>query len=80
MRVIRVVDYPPVRNAITQGSAEASFAVDAADNGRDGLWYAQSHAYNAAIRDVMLPGLSGLELLRPMRTAGFEAPVLLDSR
>jgi DNA-binding response OmpR family regulator len=77
MRALVVEDYAPVRNAVSQGLAEAAFAVDSADNGRDGLWYAVSNDYDVVILDLMLPEIDGLTVLRRMREAGSTARVLL---
>ncbi len=77
MRALVVEDYAPVRKAVAQGLAEAAFAVDAADNGRDGLWYAESNDYDVVILDLMIPEIDGLTLLRRMRQSGSSTPVLL---
>ena len=77
MRVLVVEDYAPVRKAVAQGLTEAAFAVDATDNGRDGLWYAESNDYDVVILDLMIPQIDGITLLRRIRQAGSSTPVLL---
>jgi DNA-binding response OmpR family regulator len=53
------------------------FAVDAATDGEDGLWQAESVEYDTIILDRMLPKLDGLSLLRKLRSDGNQTPVLL---
>ena len=77
MRVLVVEDYAPVRNAVAQGLAEAAFAVDTADNGRDGLWFAETNDYDVVVLDLMIPEIDGLSLLRRLRQSGSSSPVLL---
>jgi DNA-binding response OmpR family regulator len=77
MRVLIVEDYAPVREAVVQGLSEAAFAVDAADNGEDGLWLAEGNPYDVIVLDVMLPKLDGLSVLRTLRGGGCEAGILL---
>jgi DNA-binding response OmpR family regulator len=77
MRILVVEDYAPVRKAVVKGLKEASFAVDSAANGRDGLWYAQNNSYDAIILDLMLPEVSGLSILRQLRDAGSDVGILI---
>ena len=67
MRVLVVEDYAPVREAVAQGLREAGFAVDSASDGKDGLWYATKNQYDVIVLDVMLPGMSGMEILQQLR-------------
>ena len=77
MRVLVVEDYTPVREAVTQGLREAGFAVDSASDGRDGLWHATKNQYDVIVLDVMLPNVSGIEILQRLRKEKSEARVLL---
>ncbi|WP_146502873.1 response regulator transcription factor [Rubinisphaera italica] len=77
MRVLVVEDYEPVRSSVVQALAEEGFAVDSAENGRDGLWLAQSGDYNVIVLDIMLPDTSGIEILQTLRNAQQQVPVLL---
>ena len=77
MRVLIVEDYAPVRNAIAKGLREASFAVDTAENGREGLWYAENNDYDVIVLDIMLPEIDGLTILRRLRAANSTARVML---
>lgn len=77
MRVLVVEDYAPVRNAVAKGLEEAAFAVDVADNGREGLWYAENNTYDVIVLDIMLPEIDGLTILRKLRATGSTARILL---
>ena len=77
MRALLVEDYRPVREAVREGLAENGFAVDVAADGEEGLWFAQTNPYDVLVLDIMLPKLSGLEVLQKLRSAGAKTPVLL---
>lgn len=77
MRLLVIEDYAPLRQSLVQGLSEAGFAVDATGDGEEGLWYAGDGAYDAIILDLMLPKLDGMTLLRRMREAGGNCPVLI---
>lgn len=77
MRVLIVEDYAPIRVNVAQGLREEGFAVDAAANGQDGLWFAQSQNYDVIILDLMLPKVDGRSILRQLRATGRKACVLI---
>ena len=77
MRVLVVEDYDVLRESITQGLQEAGYAVDAAADGEDGLWHAESNDYDVVVLDLMLPKLDGLTLLKRLRARGNRAHVLV---
>lgn len=67
MRILIVEDEPGISNFLKQGLEEEAFAVDVADNGKDGLELALSGSYDLLLLDWMLPGMSGIELTRQFR-------------
>jgi len=77
MRVLVVEDYAPVREAVTQGLKEAGYAVDSAPDGKDGLWYATKNQYDVIVLDLMLPEVSGMEILAKLRATRSESRVLI---
>ncbi len=77
MRVLIVEDQQRLRNWVAKGLREADFVVDAAADGNEGLWYAQSNTYDVIILDLMLPGVDGLTILRRLREAQREDHVLI---
>ena len=77
MRLLVVEDFPQIRKALVQGLREADYAVDATGDGNEALWYARTSDYDAMVLDLMLPGMSGLDVLREMRRSGRDTPVLI---
>ena len=77
MRILVVEDEPKVASFIRRALEEESYAVDAANNGNDGLDMAQGGSYDLVILDLMLPGLPGTEVLKRMRAARLKMPVLI---
>jgi DNA-binding response OmpR family regulator len=55
------------------------FAVDVARDGEEGLFLVTSNSYDALVLDLMLPHLSGIEILTRMRKEGIRTPVLVLS-
>ena len=80
MRILVAEDDPVIANFVAQGLREAGYAVDVPGTGTEGLRLALEGGYDAAVVDVMLPGLDGLCLIE--RTAARGActtPVLILS-
>ncbi|MND66482.1 Transcriptional activator protein CopR [compost metagenome] len=76
MKLLVAEDEPKIGAYLQQGLTEAGFTVDRVVTGTDALQYALSEAYDLLILDVMMPGLDGWEVLRMVRAAGKEVPVL----
>ncbi len=79
MRVLVCEDDRVIADFVAQGLREASYAVDVAAAGTDGLRLALANAYDVAVVDVMLPGLDGLALIERLRAARVQTPVLILS-
>jgi DNA-binding response OmpR family regulator len=77
MRVLLVEDSPRLQRTVSTALRRSGYAVDAAGDGVEGLWLAQSHDYDAVILDIMLPKRDGLEVLRALRSGGKQVHVLL---
>ncbi|MHC4403534.1 MAG: response regulator [Planctomycetota bacterium] len=77
MRVLVIEDYEPIRQSVVQGLREEGFAVDAADDGEDGLWYARSGEYDVILLDLMLPKVDGWTILEQLRAQGNPAHILI---
>jgi two-component system OmpR family response regulator len=76
MRVLVVEDEPDLLKSLLQALREDGYAVDGAADGREGLYKAESYGYDAVVLDVMLPGMSGWELLGHLRRTR-KTPVLI---
>ncbi|MGW5556808.1 response regulator transcription factor [Micromonospora sp. NPDC003944] len=79
MRVLVVEDEARLAAALQRGLQAEGFAVDVAATGPAGLDAARHGGYDAMILDVMLPGLSGYELVRRLRAEQHWLPVLMLS-
>ena len=76
MRILIVEDEPDLRSALVRSLRDEGYAVDAADNGADGLFNAESTDYDAIILDVMMPQMDGWEVLKRLRKTK-KTPVLM---
>ncbi len=79
MRVLLVEDEIKALNALRMGLEENGWTVNTAIDGEAGLRLALQHDYDVVVSDIIMPGLSGLELCRIMREKGQSTPVLLLS-
>jgi two-component system, OmpR family, response regulator len=77
MRVLIVEDELRMASLIRRGLMKEGLPVDIAGSGEDALWMAQASNYDAIVLDVMLPGISGFETCRRLRTSGVWTPVLM---
>ncbi len=79
MRVLVVEDDAKIASFVVRGLKQAGYAVDHAKDGETGLALAECTDYDAAIMDVMLPGLDGFSLVKRLRAARKGLPVLFLS-
>ena len=79
MRLLVIEDDRTIASFLVKGLQEAGFAIDHAEEGRNGLALALTEPYDAAVVDVMLPGLDGLSLIEEMRRRKVRTPVLILS-
>ncbi len=79
MRVLVVEDEVRLARALRKGLQAEGFAVDLAHDGQAGLDAALTGGYDAVVLDVMLPRLSGYELVRTLRKKRNWVPVLILS-
>ncbi|MDB4999928.1 MAG: DNA-binding response regulator [Mucilaginibacter sp.] len=74
-----VEDEDKVSSFIKKGLGEHNYEVDIAANGEDALDMILQKSYNLVILDVMLPGMSGIELCRQLRKQQPQLPILMLS-
>ena len=76
MKVLLIEDDQSTAAFVQKGLRQAGHEVDSSGDGQEGLILATTVAYDAAVIDRMLPGLDGLALLKTLRGAGCNTPVL----
>jgi DNA-binding response OmpR family regulator len=77
MRILIIEDEDKVAEFIRKGLQQEGYAVDAVHDGEEGAYQAEAFEYDAVILDLMLPKLSGLEVLGKIRTRNLNLPVLI---
>lgn len=77
MQVLIVEDEERLADALGQIMAEEKYLADVVYDGQDGVDYALSGQYDVIILDVMLPRKSGFEVVKAIRTAGVDTPVIM---
>ncbi|MFY9609306.1 MAG: response regulator transcription factor [Blastocatellia bacterium] len=77
MRFLLVEDEPRVARFIAKGLRENGYAVDTAEEGEEALYKISISEYDLIILDLMLPGKSGFEVCKELRSAGIKIPILM---
>lgn len=78
-RVLVVEDDADTADYVLKGLREAGFTAEHTADGRDGLYLATASGFDAIILDRMVPGMDGLSVLKALRAAGLQTPVLILS-
>ena len=79
MRILLVEDETRLAETIRRGLIAEGFVVDVEHNGIDGLAAATTGEFDVAVLDIMLPGMSGYQILRELRAHEVWLPVLMLS-
>jgi two-component system, OmpR family, response regulator PhoP len=77
MRLLLVEDEAALRGQLAAYLGAQGYVVDAAADGKEGLFLGREYSYDLAIIDLGLPGLSGMELIRELRRLRKTFPVLV---
>ena len=77
MRILIADDEVSITRALKVILEKNKFSVDTVFNGTDALDYITNTNYDAAVLDIMMPGMSGLDVLTKARAAGIKTPVML---
>lgn len=77
MKVLLVEDEKKIADFVSKGLREQGFVVDVARDGDDGYFQASHQSYDVVVLDIMMPGRDGLSILRGLRKAGNNVPVML---
>lgn len=76
MKLLIVEDEVKTGEYLKQGLSESGFVVDLIHNGLDGYHHAMTEHYDLLILDVMLPDVDGWRILKSLREANKQVPVL----
>ncbi|MCR8845709.1 response regulator transcription factor [Paenibacillus sp. SC116] len=76
-RILIIEDEVKIARVIQLELKHEGYESEMIDNGLDGYQICQEQSWDLILLDVMLPGLSGLEVLRRLRTSGNMTPVIL---
>lgn len=79
MNILVVEDDARVADFLTRGLRAEGYTVELARTGPEGLALARAADSGVLVLDLMLPGLSGLELCQTLRAEGCQLPVLMLS-
>jgi len=76
MKILVVEDDELFRSAITSVLIDEGYSVEDTGHGDEGLFLAEQAIYDLLVLDIMLPGLSGLEIVKQLRIKAIHVPVL----
>ncbi len=76
MRVLVVEDEKDLNSIICSKLVKEGYNVDTCYDGQAALDYMEAENYDGAIMDIMIPNKDGITVLREMRNAGIQVPVL----
>jgi two-component system response regulator PhoP len=77
MRILVVEDEPALQQQLRSHLEAQGYTVDSTGEGKEGLYLASEYPYDAAIVDIGLPGLSGLDIITRLRSRGSHLPILV---
>ncbi len=77
MRLLVVEDEALLRQQLVEALSSQGYAVDAAADGREGLYFAEEYPVDLAIIDLGLPEMDGLQVIRELRSKQKKFPVLI---
>lgn len=77
MRILLAEDEKALARALVKIFEKNNYSADAVHNGLDALAYIEAGNYDAAVLDIMMPGMDGISVLKKIRAQGNMLPVLL---
>jgi two-component system copper resistance phosphate regulon response regulator CusR len=77
MRILLIEDEPKVSALVKRGLIAERYAVDITADGREGLEFTEAYPYDLILLDLMLPSMSGAEVLQRIRRNNQYVPVLV---
>ncbi|MFM7487825.1 MAG: response regulator transcription factor [Cytophagales bacterium] len=79
MKILLVEDEPKLNEFIRKGLEQQGYRVHAVSNGSEALDLAATEKYDLVILDIMLPGVSGFDVLDNLNRFGIQVPVIITS-
>jgi len=76
-RILVIDDEPDIRESLELVLGDAGYAVDAAQNGTEGLQKLANHGYDLVLLDLMMPDRSGMDVLAEVREHDRETPIFM---
>ena len=76
MRILVAEDEKDLNNVITKRLKKEGYSVDSCFNGEEALEYIDAGEFDAVVLDIMMPKLSGIDVVKAMRNKRNETPVL----
>ncbi len=77
MRILIIEDERKIANSIKKGLEQESYAVDVSYTGTDGYDLAAGEDYDLIILDLLLPGISGIEICKKLRENQVHVPIIM---
>ena len=77
MKILVVEDEKDLNSVISRHLKKNNFSVDSVFNGEEALDYLNYESYDLVILDIMMPKISGYEVIKTLRTKQNETPVLM---
>lgn len=77
MRVLIIEDEQRIAKTLKKGLEQEKFAVDVIHSGTEGYDLAATEEFDVIVLDLMLPGMSGLEVCQKLRSANIHTPILM---
>ena len=77
MKLLLAEDEPAMAEAVTDILEYHRYQVDAVYDGKEALDYIHAGDYDGILMDIMMPGMTGLQVLTQIRKEGYRTPVLL---
>src|SRR5829696_2166011 len=66
-RVLLIDDHPKLLRALSKILMQGGYAVETAPDGRAALEHLRAHSFDVIVSDIMMPHMTGIELLRAVR-------------
>ncbi len=79
MKLLVIEDDKGIRSFVHKGLKEAGYTVDTASDGEEGYALLAQEDYDAAVIDIMLPGMDGLTVIEKARERGVKTPIIILS-